>query len=126
MVVAQLGRRLRAEQRFPLSHGLALGRLEREGPLTTSGLAASENVKPQSMAQTLADLEAGGLVTRSPDPNDRRQTLIGITPLGEEVLERERLRQGGWLADAIRAQLDPEEQELLARAATLLRRLVDA
>lgn len=123
-VVGQLVRRLRTDQTLPLPQGLALSRLEREGPLTTSGIAAAENVKPQSMSQTIADLEANDLVSRRPDPLDRRQTLISLTALGQEVLERERLRQGGWLAEAILEQLSPDEQEIVARAVPLLKRLV--
>ena len=38
------------------------------GPQTTSALAAAERVRPQSMAQTIAELEAAGLVARRPRP----------------------------------------------------------
>jgi DNA-binding MarR family transcriptional regulator len=64
VVLGQLMRRLRAEHRFPISHGTVLGRLDREGPRSVSDLAAAERVRPQSMAQTVADLEADGLVSR--------------------------------------------------------------
>ena len=37
-------RRLRAEHRFPLSHGAVLGRLDRQGPLSTVELASAERV----------------------------------------------------------------------------------
>ena len=42
MVLGLLVRRLRAEHRLPVSHGAVLGRLERDGPATTSALAAAE------------------------------------------------------------------------------------
>ena len=71
VVLGQLMRRLRAEHGFPLSHGAVLGRLDREGPQSVSDLAAAERVRPQSMAQTVGDLEADGLVIRTPDPDDR-------------------------------------------------------
>jgi hypothetical protein len=54
IVIGQLVRRLRAEHRFPISHASVLARLDREGPRTTSALAAAERVRPQSMAQTLS------------------------------------------------------------------------
>jgi DNA-binding MarR family transcriptional regulator len=120
--VGQLIRRLRAEQRFPLSHGVTLGRLEREGPHTTSDLAAAGHVRPQSMAQTISDLEAAGSVARRPDPHDRRKILIEITEAGRATLASERLRQGDWLALAI-GQLTPEERSLIVEAAPLLARL---
>ena len=66
VVLGQLMRRLRAEHRFPLSTGPVLGRLDREGPQSVSDLAVAEKVRPQSMAQTVGELEADGLVKRQP------------------------------------------------------------
>jgi DNA-binding MarR family transcriptional regulator len=126
VVLGQLIRRLRTEHRFPLSQGTVLGRLDREGPQTTSALAASERVRPQSMAQTIGDLEADGLVARRPDPTDGRQVLIELTEEGRQTLEADRRHREGWLTDAIAATLSQEEQQDLARAVPLLRRLADA
>jgi hypothetical protein len=56
-VIGQLVRRLRTENRFPLSHGAVLGRVEREGPQSVSDLANAERIRPQSMAQTEADID---------------------------------------------------------------------
>jgi DNA-binding MarR family transcriptional regulator len=123
IVLGQLVRRLRAEYRFPISHGAVLGRLERDGPATTSSLAAAERMRPQSMAQTVADLEADGLVDRTPDPVDRRQILIAVTERGRETLAEDRARRDGWLASAIATELTPEEQDILIRAVPLLHRL---
>jgi DNA-binding MarR family transcriptional regulator len=116
-------RRLRSEHRLPLSHGSVLARLEREGSATTSGLAAAERVRPQSMAHTVAELEADGLVARTPDVTDRRRVLIGITPAGQAALAEDRVRREGWLEQAITSELTPDEQDLLLRAVPLLRRL---
>ena len=55
VVLGQLMRRLRAEHRFPLTHGAVLGRLDRQGPLSTAELACAERVRQQSMGQTLAE-----------------------------------------------------------------------
>jgi DNA-binding MarR family transcriptional regulator len=77
------------------------------------------------MAQTLADLEAEGLIDRSPDASDRRQVLVRITELGEAALAEDRARRDGWLARAIASELTPEEQDLLIDAVPLLRRLAD-
>ena len=84
VVLGQLVRRLRAEHNFAISHATVLGRLDREGPRTTSALALAERVRPQSMAQTLAELSAAGLVGRRPDPLDGRQILIELTDLGRQ------------------------------------------
>jgi len=126
VVLGQLIRRLRTEHRFPLSQGAVLGRLDREGPRSVSHLAVAERVRPQSMAQTVADLEADGLVERRPDPDDRRRALVSLTAEGRAALLVDRGRREGWLASAISERLSPEEQALLRDAVELLRRLADA
>jgi DNA-binding MarR family transcriptional regulator len=126
IVLGQLVRRLRAEHRLPLSHGTVLARLERQGPATTSNLAAAERVRPQSMAQTIVDLEEAGFVSRTPDPNDRRQVLIAVTDEGLAALAEDRARREGWLAQAIASELTPEEQDVIMRAVPLLRRLAQS
>jgi DNA-binding MarR family transcriptional regulator len=123
VVLGQLIRRLRAEHRFPLSQGAVLGRLDREGAQSTSDLAASERVRPQSMAQTLADLEADELITRRPDPGDGRRTLIELSDTGRDALARDRRHREGWLARSIAEELSPQEQAVLAEAVGLLQRL---
>jgi DNA-binding MarR family transcriptional regulator len=122
-VLGQLVRRLRAEHRFPLSHGTVLGRLDREGAQSTSDLAAAERVRPQSMAQTLGDLEADGLISRTPDPADGRRTLIDLSDAGREALEADRRHRVGWLARSIEQELSRDEQDVLARAVELLQRI---
>ena len=123
VVLGQLVRRLRAEHRFPLSHGAVLGRLDRDGPQSTSDLAVAERVRPQSMAQTLGDLEADDLITRRPDPDDGRRVLIELSATGRRALEQDRRHREGWLARSIEEELSDEEQEVLAQAVVLLQRL---
>jgi DNA-binding MarR family transcriptional regulator len=105
VVLGQLIRRLRAEHRFPLAQGSVLGRLSREGTSSVGALATAERVRPQSMAQTVADLESAGLISRRPDPEDGRE---------------------GWLASAIAAELSGAERRRLAQAVELLRRLAES
>jgi DNA-binding MarR family transcriptional regulator len=122
-VLGRLVRRLRAERRFSLSQGAVLGRLDREGPQGVSDLAKVERMRPQSMAQTVAELEAEGLVEREPDPRDRRRALVQLTAQGRAILQAERRAREGWLAQAIERDLSTSEQELLSDAVELLRRL---
>src|ERR1700748_2396861 len=125
VVLGQLMRRLRAEHRFPLSHGAVLGRLDRQGPLSTVELAAAERVRPQSMGQTLAELETQGLVSRRPDEADGRRTLLELTDAGRPTLPRARQRREGWSTKASDREFSAEEQEVLARRVPLLARLTE-
>ncbi len=125
VVLGQLMRRLRAEHGFPLSHGAVLGRLDRQGPQSTVALAAAERMRPQSMGQTLAELESQGLISRRPDETDRRRTLLELTAEGRTVLADDRQRREGWLAQAIEQYFSAEEQEILANAIPLLARLTE-
>jgi len=125
VVLGQLIRRLRTEHRFPLAQGAVLGRLDREGVSSIGQLAEAERVRPQSMAQTVADLEAGGLISRRPDPADGRRSLVELTVKGTEMLQEDRRDRVGWLAGALDSELSPPEQRRLAATIGLLRRLAE-
>jgi DNA-binding MarR family transcriptional regulator len=123
IVLGQLVRRLRAEYSFPVAQASVLSRLDREGAQTASGLAAAERVRPQSMAQTLAELESARLIERRADQGDRRRIRIELTEQGRARVVEERGKREGWLAAAIAAELSPDEQQTLLAAVPLLRRL---
>jgi DNA-binding MarR family transcriptional regulator len=123
LVLGHLVRRMRAEHRFPLSQGAVLGRLDREGARSIGALAAAERVRPQSMTQTIADMEADGLISRRPDPTDGRRTFVELTAQGLQMLEADRRHRDGWIAQAIAEDLSAEEQRLLADALVLLERI---
>jgi DNA-binding MarR family transcriptional regulator len=91
-------RRLRIEHGFPLTQAAVLGRLDRDGSQSISDLAGAERVRPQSMSQTLAELESC-------------------------ALREDRARRDGWLAGAIAASLTDEERRVLEQAVPLLARL---
>jgi DNA-binding MarR family transcriptional regulator len=125
VAVGQLVRRLRAENLFPLTQTWALGRLDREGPASVSDLAQAMRVRPQSMAQTVGDLEAEGLVERNPDPDDRRRALVSLTEAGQARIHADRAAREGWLVKALEA-LPDEDREAIARSVEILARLADA
>jgi DNA-binding MarR family transcriptional regulator len=125
VVLGQLVRRLRSEHRFSLAQGSVLGRLDRDGSSSTSDLAAAERVRPQSMAQTVSELEADGLISRHPDPDDGRRASLELTKRGRATLQEDRRKREGWLIEAIKEGFSPEEQQALEQAVPLLRRLAD-
>jgi DNA-binding MarR family transcriptional regulator len=125
VVLGRLVRRLRAEHRFPMTQGAVLGRLDREGAQSIGEIALAERVRPQSMSQTLAELEADGLIERRPDDRDGRRTMIELTERGRAALEDDRAVRDGWLAGAIAQGFSAEERRVLQRAVELLARLSD-
>jgi DNA-binding MarR family transcriptional regulator len=119
-------RRLRAEPGPSVGRMAVLGRLDRGGPASISDLATAEKMRPQSMAQTVHDLEAAGLVSRRADPNDGRRAFVELTTSGLELLQTTRARRETWLTEALERQLDADERALLHEAIVLLERIADA
>lgn len=128
-LMGQLKRRLREQADvgdLTPSQTSALLRLEREGPLTTSVLARAEGVRPQSMGQTVAVLQAAGHVGGEPDPADGRQVLLSVTPASRAWISAGRAARQDWLTQAIDHELSPAERTEIGRALVLLRRLTAA
>src|SRR3954447_24173596 len=72
----------RPDGELTLSQTSALVRLDREGPATSSQLAAGEGIRPQSMCTIVGVLEERGLVSRAQDPHDGRRIVVSITAAG--------------------------------------------
>jgi DNA-binding MarR family transcriptional regulator len=125
VAVGQLVRRLRSENVFPLTQTWVLGRIDREGPASVSDLAQAMRVRPQSMAQTVGDLEAEGMVDRNPDPDDRRRALVSLTEAGQARIEADRAAREGWLVKALE-ELPDSDRETIERSVEILAQLADA
>jgi DNA-binding MarR family transcriptional regulator len=125
-VVGLLKRRLR-EQAPPhdltWSQVSVLSLIERQGAGSISDLARLEGVRPQSMGETIATLQAAGLVRGAPDPADGRRTLLSLTPACRDMIRAGRAAREDWLADSIRQRLSAAEQKRLYDAMALLKRL---
>jgi len=121
----RLARRLRQESGAGLSPSQqsALAVIANHGPLTLGALAEHERVAPPSITKVVSKLEADRLVTRSPDPADRRICRVAISPEGEALLEEARRRKTAWLAARVN-ELDPERQRRLADALDVLDELI--
>lgn len=50
-------------------------------------LARVAQVEAQTMSRTVDRLEREGLVTREPDPDDRRRHIVAVTPRGRSAFE---------------------------------------
>jgi DNA-binding MarR family transcriptional regulator len=128
LLMGTLKRRLREQgqrEDLPPSQVAVLLRLEKDGPATVSGLARLEGMRPQSMSAAVAALEAASLVRGAPDPDDGRQTIMSLTDMCRERLRTGRAARQDWLARTIATKLSPREQQELAAAVRLLKRLVE-
>lgn len=126
--LSKLMRRLREQTHpndFTSAQKSVLLRLDRDGPSTVSGLARAESVRPQSMRITVAGLEAMKAVSGKADPDDGRKTLIDLTPAFRKHLNASRAAKDDWLLRALQEQLSAQEQDELAAAVQLLKRLAD-
>jgi DNA-binding MarR family transcriptional regulator len=129
VLVGQFKRRFREKANLgdlTPSQMAVLRRLNSDGPATVTGLARAEGMRPQSMGANIAALEAAGLVSGAPDPNDGRQTLLSVTAACKERVKVGRMAWDNWLLEAIQKNLSPEEQSELERAIELLKRLVES
>lgn len=127
-LIGKLKRRLREQADIgdlTPSQVSVLLRIERDGPATASSLARAEGMRPQSMGTVIAALEAAGLVSGAPDPNDGRKTILSLTDTFRERLREGRAARQDWLLRTIQARLSASEQDKLAEAVELLKRLVD-
>lgn len=96
-------------------HGITSGllpvflALEDGGALTQKDLARLAAIEQPTMAATLARMERDGLITRRPDPNDRRRVLISLHPAAMERAAAVREAVGEVNAAAL-SGLTPDEQ----------------
>ena len=126
-LIGKLKRRLREQAGvgdLTPSQISVLLRLEREGPATTSNLARLEGMRPQSMGTLVAPLQAAGLVSGAPDPTDGRQTLLSLTDACRKSVQEGRAARQDWLTRSLQTRFSLKEQESLAEAIELLKRLV--
>ncbi len=65
--------------------------------MSPRALADAQQVRPQTMQQTLDALERRGLARRADHPTDRRQILISLTPKGRARAGRGAGRRQAWL-----------------------------
>jgi len=72
---------------FRLGHVAVLAALADFGPSSQRALGARLRQDPSDVLRLLDDLQAGGHVTREPDPDDRRRHRVSITAKGRRALQ---------------------------------------
>src|SRR5580765_8719277 len=101
-----LSRRLRVEDEargISASRLSALATLVEAGPMRIGALAQAEQVEPPTMTRLADAMEREGLLTRRPDPDDRRAVVLHATAKGRRSLERDRAQRVAVLARHVRS-----------------------
>ena len=91
----------------------------RNDTMRATDLAEQTGHDLSTISRHLRSLEDDGLLTRSPDPDDRRASLLEVTGSGRAYLDRAVALRTAMLADAT-ADWDPDDVATLTR---LLHRL---
>ncbi|MEV0292173.1 MarR family transcriptional regulator [Nocardia sp. NPDC050710] len=81
-------------------------------PLRMSALAERLDIVPRSATTVVDALESAGLVTRAPDPANRRSILVAATDAGRDVLSR-MARARRRAAEDLFATLTPSQRDTL-------------
>jgi|YelNatPaOPRAMG01_1025707.scaffolds.fasta_scaffold60302_2 MarR family multiple antibiotic resistance transcriptional regulator len=94
----------------------------RRGEGSVSELARAKRVSRAAISQAVDALVSRGLIARTPNPEDRRNIHLALTPEGESLLERIFEETRGWMMELL-APLNEEELRTLLEAMRALRRL---
>ncbi|MBC3842959.1 MarR family transcriptional regulator [Streptacidiphilus sp. 4-A2] len=109
-----------ATEGIRMMHHAVLSAVAELGPLSQAELSRSLAIDPKDMVAIVNDLQREALLTRAPDPRDRRKNTVTISPAGQELLLR--TEQLGDRANAeLTAALTPEER---AQLVSLLARIL--
>ena len=96
-----------------------LAKVARSEGINQAGLADLLDMEPISVCRTIDRMEAAGLVTRKPDPNDRRAHLIYMTDAARPALAKMQETAAEIFDELLTGFSEAEQQSLL----TLLTRL---
>ena len=106
-----------------------LWELQHGGPSTQHALAERLEVSPRNITGLVDALEAGGYVTRSPHPSDRRATIVSLAASARDFM-REMQRDHAELTAELLGAVEPADRAALERGidaiAARLRELVAA
>jgi DNA-binding MarR family transcriptional regulator len=106
-------------EQVSMAQGHTLFEIRRAGSPSMQQVAEELGMDITTFSRQAKSLEAKGLIVRRVAPDDRRVSLLGLTPAGEEVLGRIDL----YMADRIErlfSTMTPFERETVVRSLELL------
>jgi DNA-binding MarR family transcriptional regulator len=124
VAVSRLARRLRTSTGGGLTSSQlsALFAVEKAGTVRLAELAAIEGVSAPTITRIVDRLEDAGLLTREPDPRDRRCAQVALSAKGRGELRRIRTQRTALLQQRL-AKLSTAEREALEAALPVLKAL---
>ncbi|MFI6348079.1 MarR family winged helix-turn-helix transcriptional regulator [Streptomyces sp. NPDC050560] len=100
-----------AEEGMRMWHHAVLAAVADYGPVGQADLGRAIALDPKDVVGILNDLERDGLLTRAPDPKDRRKNAVSLTPGGRAMTEACTARAEA-ANEALLAPLTPAERAL--------------
>jgi DNA-binding MarR family transcriptional regulator len=124
VAVGRIARKLRQQGSggLTLTQLSALVTIEQSDSIRLGDLAEREGVAPSTLSRIVATLEDAGLVTRTPDPSDRRSSWMSLTDDGRRRLADVRNERTILLTHRV-AALDNEARATLYGALPALEQL---
>ena len=98
--------------------------LDDKGAMTPRALADAQNVRPQTVQQTLDALERRKFITRADHPTDRRQILISLSAAGRKALAKGRAARQAWLVGELE-KLPARELKTVTDSLAILERFLN-
>jgi DNA-binding MarR family transcriptional regulator len=107
---------------------LVLNRVNQEGPMRLTALAAAEDTSQPAMTQLVQRMERQGLLERLADPDDGRAALVAVSETGLDLWQRRTDGRRERLTNLL-AELSSDDAQTLLLAAhvavPILRKLVE-
>ncbi|MGA9876142.1 MAG: MarR family transcriptional regulator [Solirubrobacteraceae bacterium] len=115
VAIDKLSRRLRpteAGSGLTPSQSSVLSTIVRLGPLGPSEISEIERINPTMLSRIIAQLCQQGLISREPDPADKRAALVQATPAGQRLRKRIRRERAEALQEHVGKLNDSQRQQL--------------
>ena len=113
--------RLGYDRRIDRAAYVVLQRINEYGPVRLSDVAAALGLDLSTVSRQVRTLEDASLVTRTPDPEDRRASLLASSPDGRALVARMQATLSRIVATALEGWSERDRATLQ----TLLSRLAD-
>ena len=121
---ARLVRAVRRELELPAGTRI-ISLLDEHGPLGITQLADLDRCSQPTMSAAVRQLVEQGWVTKAPNPDDARGTVVTLSATGRDELGRVRRRHGERVAALVAAHPDLTTDDL-ATAVAVLRGVLDS